>query len=207
MLKLIKQPQNKTPIPRRLIIAMIAIVICAIVVRFINWTIAPTRSLLTSAPGLTHFSTVEDAAVYLDVALPTPTQTFDATPFSVGIYSQQNNAFPTNTVAVAYVKNSRRVFEVDYIPERRLEEQKQILQPLKIDEVKLDDKDDVLISKNDSPRCIEYNDGLPDKCEISSQIYFELGEFLICISSDGDNTTQGELVEIAKSFAVEKSTK
>jgi hypothetical protein len=62
------------------------------------------------------------------------------------------------------------------------------------------------VLKDASPRCIDYEDAVPNKCEIRSQLLFEHNGLLVILSGDGDHVTTGEMIEIAKSIIEQKTS-
>lgn len=207
--KLLKQ-KTKTNRPERtkwIIFWLIAIFSSAIILHFINWTVAPPRSLLTQTDGLIQLSRIEDVSSRSPFEITLPTQTFNAQFYVAGVYSQSNDVFPTGTVSIVYARDSWRAFEIDYLPKRTIEEQRSLLSVYKQEDVALDNNVWATIFKRTSnPRCIDYEDEIPNKCEITTQLLFKHNEILVLISADGTNTTQGELIEIARSIINQKTT-
>ncbi len=195
------QTTNRPERTRWVIFLVIAILASALFLRFVDWTISPPRSLLTQAPGLVQLASVEDVITYSAIVSTLPTQTFNAELYVAGVYTKTNDLFPTGTVSLIYTSNKWRAFEIDYMPGRSLEEQRAILLTYPQEEVVLDDTTSAtIVARNDSPRCIDYEDDLPNKCEITVQLFFMRDDILISISADGTHSTQGELIEIAKSI-------
>jgi hypothetical protein len=180
---------------------VIAILGSTVIIKLVNSTLAPPRSLLTSAPGLVEFSTLDQLADNSSLPITAPSQTFDTLLYVMGVYTEINNIFPTGTVSLVYTKDGWRTLEIDYLPNRTQQDQLAMLAQYPQEKIILDATTSaMLITRDDSPRCIDYDDGLPNKCEITNQLLFEHEGLLISLSSDGDHVTIGELIEIAKSI-------
>jgi hypothetical protein len=210
MFQLLKQ-KPKTDKPERarwVIFIVIAVLSSALLVRFVDWAVLPPRSLLTQAPGLVELANVENLSTYSLTSIALPTNIVGAELFIVGIYTQPNDVFPADTISLVYTKNNWRAFEIDYLPGRTIKEQSAILSGYDQEEVVLNETTSAtIVTRNEKPRCINYEDGLPNKCEITNQLLFTRDGLLISISADGTHATQGELVEIAKSILNQKATK
>lgn len=184
-----------------MLFVFIAILASALLLRFIDWVVAPPRSLLMPAPGLVTLASLNDLANYSTLPTVAPTDTFEAQLYVVGIYTQPNETFPTGTVSLVYVKDGWRAFEIDYLPDRSIEEQRAMLSSYRQEEVKLNETiSAAIVARDASPRCIDFDDGLPNKCEISTQFLFPIDGLLVSLSADGAHVTQGELLQLARSL-------
>lgn len=192
--------------PRRerttwIIFLLVIILGTSLLLKFWNPSSRTNRSLLTQAPGLVHVSTLEAASTYLPLEMSPPTTTFDAQLFTLGVYTQTTDVFPKGTVTLVYTKNNWRFIEIDYIPERSVEEQLALLNLYEQQKIVLADKKTAwIITRNLNPRCIDYEDEFPNKCEITYQLIFEKNGMLISIAADGEHATVGEMIEMAKSI-------
>ncbi len=149
---------------RWVIIVTIAILGSAFVLRFIDWTVAPARSLLTQAPGLVQLANLDDIVTYSVFDITLPNDTFAAAFYAAGVYTQPNDIFPTDTISLVYSRDGWRAFEIDYMPNRSLEEQRAMLSGFTQEEVKLDETTfATIVAKSARPRCIDYEDGVPNK--------------------------------------------
>ncbi|MBI4437808.1 hypothetical protein HY631_02555 [Candidatus Uhrbacteria bacterium] len=200
--RLLRKKNPSAPSPARarwVLFFVIAILASAIVLRLVDTTIDPPRSLLAPAPGLVYLSTLEQLAA--TTTITPPAQTFGAELFAIGVYEEINDVFPTGTASLVYVKDGWRAFEIDYLPGRRLDEQMALLSLYTQEDIALNETTSAtLVTRDTSPRCIDFEDALPNKCEITYQILFERSGLLISLSSDGDHATVGELIEMARSI-------
>jgi hypothetical protein len=53
---------------------------------------------------------------------------------------------------------------------------------------------------DNNTRCIDYEDTIPNRCEISRNLIFDTPSRMILIAADGTHATDGELIEIARSI-------
>ena len=202
--RLLHRKKTDEPRPERtrwVMFLVIAILGSTVVLKLIDTTVAPARSLLASAPGLVHLSTFDQLADTSVMTITSPTNTFGAELFTIGVYTEINDVFPTDTVSLIYVRDDWRFVEIDYLPNRSLQDQLAMFSLYPREEVILNETTSAaLLTRDESPRCIDYDDDLPNKCEITNQLLFEYGGLLISISTDGDHVTVGEMIEIAKSI-------
>lgn len=196
-LRLLRRRRTEQPVNLKYL-AWVAIAILAVFLflRFFDWIDDTKRSLL---PQTTSLTILNDPSV-LDTIVPLPTQTFDAELYTAGIYRQTVGEIPEGTVLIVYVKNYWRFVEVDYLPERHSTEYLAThIYPTQ--EIKLDQERSVWIQTLDSnPRCIDYEDDVPNRCEISRHLVADQGDRLLLIAADGDHPTDGELIEMARSI-------
>lgn len=186
---------------------VIAILGSTVVLKLLDTTIAPTRSLLASAPGLIQLSALDQLPDASSLTITSPTETFGANLFVIGVYTEFNGVFPTGTVSLVYARDGWRFVEIDYLPNRMLQDQLAILASYPQENVILNETiSATILTRDDSPRCIDYEDEIPNKCEITNQLLFEHKGLLISLSSDGDHATVGELIEIAKSILNQNTT-
>ncbi len=176
----------------------VVILIATVIIQAVNWFTADNRSLLGDVRGLIEYENVDT------FELPLPADTLGAQLYQAGQYTLSTNAFPAQTWALVYVRDDWRFVEINYLPGRTLEEHKAIHQNTRQRDVNTEGLQAVLIELDKSPRCIDYEDAVPNRCEFSRQLAFELGETLITISADGENATNGELILLAQSITQSK---
>ena len=194
-LKLLRRRRKEHP-PNLKFLAFVAIAIIAIFLflRFFEWIDDSQRSLLPATV------TLLEGAHSLSGVVPLPEQIFNAELFAVGIYTAPVDEIPQGTIVVVYTRNDWRFVEIDYLPER---DSTQYLAThiYPTQEIKIDEAHTVWIQTVDErPRCIDYEDDLPNRCEISRHLIADLNGRLLLIAADGDHPTDGELVEMAKSI-------
>ena len=129
-----------------------------------------------------------------------PSQTFGADLFATGLYTQTQGVFPKGTIVLVYTKNNNRFVEIDYLPQVNAQEYlASFIYPR--EEIHLTKEQSVWIMTIDTkPRCIDYEDEIPNRCEISQQLIFEHNDRLVVIAVDGKQATQGEVLEMARSI-------
>lgn len=186
------EPMNK----KVLIFLVIGILGSVIFLRFFAWTKQADRSLL---PQISTLSIFEDPTTIANLGL-LPTKTFGAELSIAGLYTQATQEFPQGTIALVYTKNDYRFIEIDYLPARTAEEYLAThIYPTQ--EIILDPDHSVwMLSIDDRPRCIDYEDNVANLCEISRHLIADLPDHLLLIAADGDHPTDGELIEIARSL-------
>jgi len=177
------------------------IVIAALILGIIQKTnFGVAHSLLPQTEGLQRVATIEDLSTYARTVTP-PTQTFGAEFFIAGIYTQDHGTIPKDTVALVYTRDNYRYIEIDYLPNRLLEEQQTILGFYDQEPVVLTpESNGTIITLHNIPACLEPTETVPGKCKIQTQLIFQLGTDLVMFSTDGTHATKGELIEIAKSI-------
>ncbi len=200
-LRLLKRNREEKPVNLKFL-AWIAVAILAafIFMRFLAWIDDSPRSLLPHTPSLA----VLDDLISLHAIVPLPSQTFEAELYTAGFYTSSIGEITEGTVATVYTKSNWRFVEIDYLPGRTsVEYLATHIYPTQ--EVKLDQTRSVWIQTIDErPRCIDYEDGLPNRCEISRHLIADLDGRLLLIAADGNHATDGELIEIARSILDQK---
>lgn len=180
--------------PRLLVLLAVVIAIAVVLLRFLSWLDRDERSLLTQVPGLVMF---EDVGRIREM-VPMPTNTFEAELYTAGMYTQMTNVFPQDTIALVYVKNDWRFVEIDYIPSMNTQSYL-ATHVFPKNEIKLTDDQSAWILTIDSrPRCIDYKDEVPNRCEISRHLITDLDDRLLLIAADGDHVSDGEMIEMAR---------
>lgn len=171
-------------------------VILFTMLRLWQWLDDTPRSLLPEVSGL---ALLEDYTQVTNL-IPLPTDTFGAELSVVGLYSSAVNDIPAGTISIVYVRDDWRYVEIDYLPTMTVEAYLvSHIHPTQ--EVKLDQEQSVWIQTvDDRPRCIDYEDELPNRCEISRYLIAQLDNRLLLIAADGDHPTDGELIEMARSI-------
>ena len=194
-LRLLQRRRENKPInPKFLAWVTVSILVIFLFIRFFDWIDEAPRSLLPPAV------TVLDDVSAINAIVPLPTETFGAELYTVGIYQITTGEIPEGTVAVVYTKDDGRFVEIDYLP-GITSTQYLATHLYPTQEVTLDQEREVWIQTVDNhPRCIDYEDDLPNRCEISRHLIADLGERLLLIAADGDHATDGELIEMAKSI-------
>jgi hypothetical protein len=195
--RLLRRRRNDKPVnPKILIWLAIAVAASFLFLQFWNWIEDQERTLLPAAASL-----IES----VDNLVPLPTETFGASIYATGLYTSSSGEIPQGTVAVVYVRDDWRFVEIDYLP--NLVAQTYLnthFYPTQ--EVKLDQETSVWIQTiDDRPRCIDYEDDVPNRCEISRQLIAQLDDRLLLIAADGDHPTDGEMIELARSIITKTS--
>jgi hypothetical protein len=192
-----KDKEPKPPNPKVFFGVIIAILLTTGIMQLVTWQTKEQRSLITQAPGLVTFETVEE----INKTITLPTETFGADVFTSGLYTQSTNTFPKGTIAVIYTRNDWRFVEIDYLPETPAEEYVLTHAFLDIEEIHLmEDQTGWMTVVDDNTRCIDYEDEVPNRCEISRNLIFDTPSRMILIAADGTHATDGELIEIARSI-------
>ena len=171
---------------------VLAILIVALIIRLVTWLSVSDRTLLTQAPGLVTHESIDT------LEITPPNDSLESALYEIGVYTQTSDTFPIGTTSLVYVRNGWRFVEIDYLPSRSIEEQRAIYRPFHQEDVLIDGHTATFVELDSRPRCIDYEDGLPNKCEISKQLLFHEGEYLVLISADGNHATDGELLLLAQ---------
>jgi hypothetical protein len=174
-----------------IILAMLAM---AIIIQFFGWINANKRSLLNQADGLVTSQSAEELGVTL------PTETFESELFEIGLYTQSNKIFPAGTVALVYIKDDWRFIEIDYLPGRTMEDHRAMYRNFLQEEAIVEGNTFVVVTLDNKARCIDYEDEVPNRCEVTRQLLIETESHLIMISADGRHVTDGELLIIGRSI-------
>ncbi|MCR4313980.1 MAG: hypothetical protein NUV84_01900 [Candidatus Uhrbacteria bacterium] len=213
-LRLLRRRREEQPVNLKYL-AWVAVAILAVFLflRFFDWIDDTKRSLLPQTPALA----ILDDLSSLENIVPLPAQTFGAELSIAGLYTGTEGEFPEGTVVVVYVKDdpdvvsrgsdpseagrrSWRFVEIDYFPDiTSTEFLATHIYPTQ--EIKLDQERSVWIQTiDDNPRCIDYEDSVPNRCEISRHLIADLDGRLLLIAADGNHPTDGELIELARSI-------
>lgn len=196
-LRLLRRRREEQPTHLKFL-AWIVVAILAIFLflRFFDWIDDTTRSLL---PTTTNFAILDEPSD-IDAIVPLPMDTFGAELYTAGLYTRATGEFPEGTVAAVYVKDDRRFVEIYYFPGLASTEYLAThIYPTQ--EIKLDPGRAVWIQTVDTnPRCIDYEDNVPNRCEISRHLIADLDDHLLLIAADGNHPTDGELIELARSI-------
>ena len=171
---------------------MLAILIVALIIRLVTWLSVSDRTLLTQAPGLVTHESIDT------LEITPPADTLESTLYEIGVYVQMSDTFPIGTTSLVYVRDGWRFVEIDYLPGRSIEEQQAIYRHFYQEDVLIDGQTATFVELDSRPRCIDYEDGIPNKCEISKQLLFHKDEYLVIISADGNHATDGELLLLAQ---------
>ncbi|MEK7620424.1 MAG: hypothetical protein AAB413_04285 [Patescibacteria group bacterium] len=196
-LRLLRRNRKEKPVNLKYL-AWVAIAILAVFLflRFFDWIDDTQRSLLPQTSALA----ILDDLSSLENIVPLPAQTFGAELSIAGLYTLDTGEFSEGTVVVVFVKDDWRFVEIDYFPSLTATEYLAThIYPTQ--EIKLDQERTVWLQTIDnSPRCIDYEDDVPNRCEISRHLIADLDGRLLLIAADGDHATDGELIEMARSI-------
>lgn len=196
-LRLLRRRRDEQPTNLKFLLwVAIAILAVFLFLRFFDWIDDEERSLLPVTEALIILDDLEA----LDAIAPLPTNTFGAELYTAGIYRSTIGEIPEGAVVVVYVKDDWRFVEIDYLP--GIESTQYLATHLyPTQEIKLDQERSVWIQTVDNnPRCIDYEDHIPNRCEISRHLIADLGDRLLLIAADGSHPTDGELIEMARSI-------
>jgi hypothetical protein len=195
--KLNANKEPTPPNPKFFFGVMFVILLATGIMQLMAWQTTEERSLITQAPGLVIFETVDEVRK----TVPLPTETFDANVFTSGLYTQSTNTFPKGTIAIVYTRNNWRFAEIDYLPETPAEEYVRTHAFLNVEEINLThEQTGWMATVDNNTRCIDYEDTIPNRCEISRNLIFDTPSRMILIAADGTHATDGELIEIARSI-------
>lgn len=196
-LRLLRRRRDERPTNIKFLLwVAISILAVFLFLRFFEWTGGQERSLLPQAPGLA----VLDDLTALQTIVALPGETFGAMLYTAGIYQSAAGEIPEGTVVAVYVKDDWRFVEIDYLP--GISSTGYLATHIyPTQEVKLSQGHSVWIQTvDDRPRCIDYEDGIPNRCEISRHLIADLDGRLLLMAADGDHPTDGELIEMARSI-------
>lgn len=155
------------------------------------------RTLLTETEGLVIF----ERETELNQSVQLPTETFGADIYTSGLYTTTTSQRTQGTVVVVYTKNNWRFIEISYLPYQDAQTYLQSQFYLTTESVKLTQETEGWLALTDrNPRCIDYQDEVPNRCEISRHLLFNTPTRMILIAADGHHATDGELVAIAQSI-------
>jgi len=182
---------------------IILMLVATLLLKIISWTVPEkTIPLLSKTEGLVQLVHTEDIANYTSTNFIIPKETIGASQYVIGVYTEESQKFPKGSVALVYVKDNQRLFEIDELTSGLLDEQKQLYPEEKLEEIILDKSNKGLIVKlNNTINCTsKYIESHPSMCQLTDVLIFEKNELLIKIYADGKKLTQGELITIAKSI-------
>lgn len=186
-----------------LIPIIILMLIATLLLKIISWTV-PEKivPLLSKTDGLVQLVHTEDIPNYTSTIFLIPKETIGASQYVIGVYTETSPKFPKGSVALVYVKDNQRLFEIDELTDGLLVEQKQLYPEENQEEIILDKSNKALIVKlNNTINCTsKYVESHPSMCKLTDVLIFEKNELLIKIYVDGKKLTQGELISIAKSI-------
>ncbi|TAL50735.1 hypothetical protein EPN81_02015 [Patescibacteria group bacterium] len=201
-LRLLRRHREAKPVNLKYLTWLaVAILVVFVFMRFLNWIDDSQRSLLPITQALVVLDDLET----LDAVVDLPLETFGAELFAAGIYTSAHNEIPEGSVVAVFVKDGWRFVEIDYFPGMN-STQYLATHIYPTQEVKLDPETSVWIQTVDTrTRCIDYEDDLPNRCEISRHLIAQLENHLLLIAADGDHPTDGELIEMARSIIYQRS--
>jgi hypothetical protein len=191
-----KQHENQPTSGQFLAWIAVAIIVVFIGMKFFAWIQDTPRSLL---PTDRHFTLLDDLSS-LGAIITLPTQTFEAELYTAGIAPSFDPSTNNSSVVAVYVRDDSRFVELDYLAGVSADTYRSThIYPTQ--EIQLDSETTIWIQTIDKrPRCIDYEDDLPNQCEFSRQLIMELPHWLVLINADGTHATDGELIEMARSI-------
>ncbi len=200
--KTINKPEEDTG-SGCIIPVFIAIIIATIVLKIFSYA-APekTVSLLTAAEGMQQLVHTEDISKYTSAEAFIPSQTIESQLYVIGVYTENGESFPKDSIALVYVKDNERLFEVDELANSKLSEHSRNYPKAALQEIKLSEETvGYLVNLKTGFDCTNPIEGShPKMCQLTDVLMFEKNGLLIKIYSDGKKLTDGELIEIAKSI-------
>jgi hypothetical protein len=158
--------------------------------------------LFIQQPGLVQVATYEQAQPYLDQDYPLPTETFESTISVIGVYTEAADYYDQDTMVVAYVKEGWRFMQILYTPQTTIEQELTNHYGYDTQEVNINGITAYLVDvASDTYQCIEpKTEGVPGICTLTRSLLLPYENMVITISADGPNTSNGELISIAKSI-------
>jgi len=172
-------------------------------IKFVGWiNPEPSVRLLTDIDGLVQLTSVDDISQYSNTKVLIPETTFDSELFVIGVYTKENPAFQKGAVSLVFVKDNWRTFEIDYEPNKSInDELEHLYETEQVEKIFLNKNTKAYFSDLRALQsCVQPKQDLPGLCRISKQLVFEFNNVLITISADANQVTQGEMVLIAKSI-------
>jgi len=192
---------NKSNLRLGLILFGIVIVTAGLL-RFSEWLFpASDPSLLPEVETMIRLTDPNNISKYVDLSSPLPKQVFGGELQVIGIYPEGTALFSKGTVAIVYVKDGFRFFEINYQPEKKLETEKIFYGSLPTQEVTLTDSTKgLLVNVLEKSYCKKPNEDAIGVCQITKVLMFENSDSLVVISADGKHASDGELIEMARSI-------
>jgi hypothetical protein len=185
------------------LVVLALMVVAALLLKIFSFaTPEKTISLLTSADGLKQLVRAEDISKYSPIDFLLPEENFESELFVIGVYSEKSPSFPKDSIALVYVKNNERFFEIDELTTGSLEEIKNFYRESTREEILLEkDVPGLLIKLRERFDCTNQNGAThPSMCQLTDLLIFEQNNLLIKIFSDGEKLTEGELITLGKSM-------
>lgn len=184
------------------IVIGIIVVIAAILLRFVQWIKPDTQfPLLTQSEGLVRLTSLDQLKTYSQIPLKTPNQTYEADLYVIGVYGAENSALPKGTVALVYTKNRHRFVEIDYRPTTTLEKELLIYRDRKKEQIVLaKDQTATLVRIQPYHACKEATAESIGVCQFTRALFFTLDDLTVSLFADGQQISDGELIQMARSI-------
>jgi hypothetical protein len=183
---------------------VIVIFLAAFILKLFAWLDTPSPiPLLPSTDALMQVESIADVERYTNATVTEPFEIYDADLHVIGIYTEPNSYLPEGSVSLVYIRDGWRFVQIDYRPNTFIDNYEPGLKEYPYEELWLTDyHSGILATIWAFPSCLSSEvEGYPGKCEVSRQLFFELGSTLVSVSADGHHATEGELIGIAKSIA------
>lgn len=184
------------------LIVVIVVFAVAIVIRFMHW-IKPIEPpiLLTQTEGMIEITTLDELSAVTQTPVKPPTNTFESTLQTIGIYPNQNDYFPQGTVAVVYVRNEYRFVEIRYQPQTTKEQELSTITELPQENIKLTKEiEATLVTLRDRSYCRKPLKEEVGVCQITRALFFQKDDQVVILSADGTHASDGELIGMARSI-------
>ncbi len=184
-------------------IALIMVVLIAAgLLRFVTWVKPDAQlPLLTDTPGIVRLTSLEQISSYVQTPVEPPTQLFDSTLYVIGVYPLANEIVPQQTVILVYVRDGNRFIEVSYRPNTNLGKELSAYTDLPKETVALTmDITATLVRLRDQSFCKRPSEDVVGICQFTRALAFEYQEVVVMLFADGRSTTDGELIEMARSI-------
>ncbi|MFC1787629.1 hypothetical protein ACFLZY_00185 [Patescibacteria group bacterium] len=185
------------------VIIFVSMILVAIGLRLYDfYTPEKIIPIYPEVAGLIQTDTLESAAGYTTTPLYIPSQTFDSSIFAVGVFTQESDLAPKDSVSAMYSKNNWRFVELFFKPNTSLEVEINAYQSNYKKEIVINEQIGFILTlKNNLGRCHQPKiNGPPGRCQLSKILLMEKEGVVISIAADGNNASEGELIEMARSI-------
>lgn len=158
------------------------------------------RDLLIEVPGLVVTTSIAEADELIGRPIARPRESLGSTIELVGLYTQEQEAIPKETITLVYARNHQRFVEFTQRPakEHDLEALKATkrTQPINLGETEA-----LMVSLVwRTPTCQPPNARYIGMCQITKKLVFVKDDTLYSIAADGHNASEGELITLARSL-------
>jgi hypothetical protein len=181
------------------------ICVAAVMIRLAQWLIpdAPVP-LLLQEDGMIQTTSFEEAQKKTSEPLRLPEDLFGSEVFVVGVYPETTDHLAAGTVIAVLTKDGWRTGQITYTPNITLEEEKAKYFSVREEELVIGEKSAfLLLLQGIIPSCKTNAEGFPGACSFTKVLLFEVDEFVITIASDNGKLTDGEMIAMARSIAVQ----